>query len=201
MDATLLTEYLQHIPIKYWFGAVGIGTFFFGESIIVTAFVFTTTQQLSFQNTFLAAFIGTVAADLFWYFIATSVLHKTRLHHFIQKKAPSTSLHSIFWVADRYPYSALLFIKFLVGIRIALAMAIIIRTKISLGKFMFFDSIGAIIFISLLGVIGRIAGSSLVLATSIYETIATGILSIIIISVILHFLSHRLLTFIKARSS
>ena len=192
MDITTITQSLTQIQPEYWYGAIFLGTFFLGESVIISAFIFATLQPASMPLVILATLFGTITADLFWYFVATHILSKTRLKNLLQKK-PSQDMSSLLSIADRNPYIVLLFIKFFTGIRIILTITLISRVNLSFKKYLLFDSIGALIFIIILGSISSLSGESITSATSPYKILTTILFTIIGFSIVFHIASRMIL--------
>lgn len=188
MDTSSLLQFITNIPPEYWYGVIFLGTFLLGENVIIAAFVFTATHPSLFPITFLMTLCGTLAADIFWYLIAIHVISKTRLKNVLRKKSSDTTLGPILRIADHHPYLLLLGIKFLAGIRLFLSLSIITRTRLSFRQFLFFDTLGATIFIALLSALGWFA-STRVSAVSVYSTITTALIATVTLSLALHILS------------
>lgn len=187
MDTGLI-QFITNIPPEYWYGMIFLGTFLLGENIIIAAFVFTATHPSLFPGTLLMTLCGTLTADIFWYLIAIHVISKTRLKNILKKKSSDTALGPILRIADRHPYLLLLCIKFLAGVRLFLSLSIITRTHMSFRQFLFFDTLGAIIFITLLSTLGWFA-STQASAVSVYSTITTALIATATLSLTLHILS------------
>ena len=73
----LETNILQWLT-TYGVPATFIGSFFFGEAIILTSAVLTFRLGWSVTAIFTAAFLGTVISDLVWYSMGKKILHFSR---------------------------------------------------------------------------------------------------------------------------
>ncbi|USN88739.1 MAG: hypothetical protein H6780_04605 [Candidatus Nomurabacteria bacterium] len=97
-------------------------------------------------------FLGSLSADVFWYgvtrFTAWSWLKDWFQKRELTKTKPAKQ--SFFALADKYPYVLLLFIKFMVGMRLVLTIYVVAKHQIPFAKYLFFNVLANVLFIGTL---------------------------------------------------
>ncbi|MBP6975521.1 MAG: hypothetical protein KBB51_01680 [Candidatus Moranbacteria bacterium] len=189
---TLLTQLINDVQPEYWYAFVFFGTFLLGENVIIAAFIFAATQPNIFLGTITFVLLATLATDIFWYLMAVHVISKTSIKTFFERKCTAANGEPLPWhIIYRYPASLLFIIKFLVGIRILLSVSIVLKTRISFRKFLLFDALGAVFFIAILGSVSWLIGTGI--NPSAHHILTTIIFTVVIVSLLLHWLSRTLL--------
>ena len=95
----------------YQLPAVFLGSFLFGETVIITAAFLSAHGVWSIPNVFLFAFLGTTTADTLWFLFGQRVLQ--RFHRWKKTaRAGSPLLEAVQKKTGGRPFLILLFIKF-----------------------------------------------------------------------------------------
>lgn len=183
---TFLTQLIQEgVQSEYWYTVVFLGTFLLGENMILATSIVAATQPYIFPSTFAIELLATLSADIFWYLMAVHVVAKTRFNNLFEKINAYTEKTP--WHIASSPVLLLLIIKFLVGVRILLLVSIVLKTKLSFIEFLFLNTLGVILFVTVINGIGWLIGSGI--HPSAYHIFTAIVLSIITLSLLLHLLS------------
>ena len=165
--------------------AVFLAVLFFGETAVLVAIVLSEQDVLVLGDVLLFALLGTVVADVFWFTVGKSFPLR-----FIPKRVTRVMLDPIqeFFghVTHNRTFLSIFLLKFFVGIRLA-GILFFARTKISYVRFLLYDTLGSLLYIGVLTVIGVILGRVIQDVTSahhIFASIVTGLLFIFILSYI-----------------
>lgn len=148
----VIINYLQ----AYQLPAIFAGSFFFGETVVISAAFLAGQKLWSVYNVFWLCFLGTIISDSMWFFLGKKFEQKIDKHekHGSRYKKVIAKINRI--VGDRI-FLALLFIKFLYGTRI-LTIFYITTRKVSFWKFTIFNSIGTTIWLVVIIGAGYLAG-------------------------------------------
>jgi len=163
---------------------VAVSVFFLGENAALAIFALAGLGFISPVEAFLWAFVGSLLSDVFWFFIAEFVLRK----HYEKrvKEAKQEESNRFFMrLIDNHFFWMLIFIKFMVGIRLILTIYIVLKNKIPFWKKVLLDSIGTFLFMGALFPVGWYLGKGNSESLSIeqgLERIITGIVLLIVIS-------------------
>ena len=175
----LLTTY--HIP------AVLAGTFFFGESVVITSAYLAIQLGWPIAEVFLAAFAGTVISDTFWFFLGSFLQKRfSKSEKFQHKREKAGEFFSR--LAGTRPFLVLLYIKFLYGSIIAMILYLATR-KVSLSTFTLFNSLGALIWLLVIIPIGVFAAKGTPGALSAFDVLKIGALVLLASWIAFHFIS------------
>jgi membrane protein DedA with SNARE-associated domain len=132
--------------------AAWLAAFFTGEGggILVLAYALEGTIDTSVALVFI--FLGSLSADMFWYLVTASTLRPWFEKYFKKAsvKEPKKVSLPVLEYAKRHPYSVLLLIKFLVGLRLVLTIYIAARKDIPFGKYFVCNIIANILFVAAL---------------------------------------------------
>jgi membrane protein DedA with SNARE-associated domain len=162
--------------------SVALGAFLLGEIAILTAFILSAQGLLSFEMVFVFSIIGFLCADLFWYLFGRFIL--TFLHQWERyEKAAAPVEKFLHHTVGRHLFLSLIFIKFLYGARL-IVMVYLALKKVPFRVFVLFDTLGLIIFIGILAVIGWLVGRGIYNLLPAYHTFTT-IVAAVVISVII----------------
>lgn len=169
----------------YQLPAIFLGSFFFGETVIIAAGFLYAQGLWSLPNILLLAFAGTILSDSMWFLFGGRILP------FIEKKTKHKEktdklLKSIEKFVGEKPFLSLLFIKFLYGTRIFTIIYLSIR-KIKLLTFITFDTIGTLIWLFVVVGIGWLAGKSVVNLVPFLDKIQYSLLFLVFIIILLRF--------------
>ena len=96
-------------------------------------------------------FLGSLTADMFWYLVTISTLRpwiEKRFHKSTEVQAKSHA--SLFSLARTHPYTVLILIKFLVGLRLLLTVYIASRTDIPFRRYFICNVIANVLFVGTL---------------------------------------------------
>ena len=140
-------------------GAVFVGTFLLGESVILAAAAMA--GQGTWPVTWVAgwAFAGTVISDVAWFTAANRGIAALGRNPERARKLDVHARRLDRWTGAR-PCRALLFIKFVYGTRI-LSIAYLSLRKVSRRRFASFDAAGTAIWLAVIIPIGYLAGRGL----------------------------------------
>lgn len=155
MDNTTIIHFLT----AYQYPAIFIGSFFFGESVIITAAFLAGQGIWSVQAVFWLALIGTIVSDSIWFLFGQSIIRSLKYWQRMLSKYEQY-LQKIERLTGNKPFLALLFIKFLYGTRILTILYMSVR-KMSYGRFLLFNTIGTIFWLVTMVAIGWLAGKGI----------------------------------------
>lgn len=161
----------------YQLPAVFVGSFCFGETVIIAAAFLSAQGLWSIDSVFWLALAGTLLSDTLWFWFGQTILIRLqRWERYKQKTAQL--LKALERPIGRRPFLVLLFIKFLYGTRI-LTIIYLSTRKLSLSTFILFDTIGTTIWlITMLGV-GWLAGTSIMNLLPTLNTVQYAVLIVI----------------------
>lgn len=140
---------------KYQLIIVFVGSFFLGESVIISCGFLAAQGILNMPYVFILAFLGTVISDSLWFCCGKLIFWKKK--NFIDDKKYNKLVKRIDQITGKKQFWALLFIKFLYGTRILTIIYLSIR-RIKFSIFTFFNSLGTILWLSVVLTIGWLAG-------------------------------------------
>lgn len=135
-----------------------------GETVILAAVIVATQGEWSLTEVVLWCFVGTVASDALWFRLA-GVVDARWLQ---RREASARQRRAVAWLRRRTgerPHLALLFIKFLYGSRFLMLVYLATR-RLSLRRFLLFDSVGAAVWLAVLVPIGWLLGHGLMTAAA-----------------------------------
>ncbi|HWO07561.1 MAG TPA: VTT domain-containing protein [Candidatus Paceibacterota bacterium] len=171
----LLNAY--QLPTVFW------GAFFFGDSVILTAAYLA--GQLGWQPLpiFLAAFLGTAAADTLWFLGGVVLSRRFASSTFLLREREKASA-LVQKLTGRNPLYALILVKFLYGTRIAMILYTAAR-RIPFHLFSLYNSVGILVWLAIFFPLGYFAGKGLGAALPDSGVIQTAIVVFIISAVIM----------------
>jgi membrane protein DedA with SNARE-associated domain len=167
-----------------------LGSFFFGESVIIPAAALASQGIWSPLNVLVYAYLGTLASDSSWFFLGKIIdklgaRWRTWYEH-LAKKIPPKLARTL----EQRPFLTYAFVKFLYGWRIAFIVFISLE-RTPFKRFLLHNAIGILPWLLVVGSIGWIAGESaarFILENTAY--LAGGLLLLIVIfKLCTHFLT------------
>jgi hypothetical protein len=165
-------------------------TLFLGESGALPVFLLSFQGFMHPASAAFFVFLGSMTADLFWYFMTVSAIRPWYLK-FLAKKLSAEESRPFIISAEKYPYLMLVLIKFFVGIRLFLTIHIVTKKNISFHTYFVCNLLANILFVAVLFFLTWIlnAGTESFFSKKVYGTyrfiVLTG--SVLIAG---HFLLH-----------
>ena len=136
----ILLGYLNQYQILVIF----IGTFLFGDTIVISLAFFAEQGALSLSSLIIFGFLGTVISDSIWFFMSKYLceIKYIKKKIFQNKKLVKT----VDKLTGKKPLLFLIFAKFLYGTRIIFIIYLSIK-KLKYLKFLLYNSIGTVIWL------------------------------------------------------
>lgn len=168
---------LEELISTYGYAAIGIGTFFEGETILVLGGFAAHRSYLELPWVIVSAFLGTLFGDQLYFYIG-HIKGKSAIEKRPHWKAKSAKVLALL---DKYPVWFIIGFRFIYGLR-TITPFLIGASNISPKRFLVFNIIGASIWSVTFGVLGYLFGSALeIIIGNIkkYELLVFAILSLI----------------------
>lgn len=162
-----------------------LGSFFFGETVIISAAYATAQGVWSLPMVYIVAFIGTITADIIWFLGGQRLAHLTKRWARYQTQYEKLIV-AIQKITHGRPFLIMLVIKFLYGTRI-LTILFLSTSHVRLRTFILFDCIGTLIWLAVMISIGWLAGKSIINIVPFLNTIEFAVTLVIIILVAIRF--------------
>ncbi len=159
-----------------------IASFFLGENVTIPAFVLANQGYVSIWVVLVATYLASLCADIFWYGICYFFFKKFDLEKWYNKTHISNQRIYKF-ILEKHTFVSITFIKFLVGLRLILTLALILIKKFSFKKFVLFSALSNIVLIAGLSILGLLISHGLNLLP-IYRGVSS-IVTIVIISLLI----------------
>ena len=163
----------------YQLPAIFIGSFFFGETVIITAAFLSAQGIWAPGNVFWLSLAGTMASDSLWFLFGHYVFTLLGKWEAYKDKYAKFALR-LEKISGRRPFLALLFIKFLYGTRILTIIYLSLR-KISFGTFTLFNAIGTVIWLSVIIPIGWLTGKGIADFVPIFNKLEYGLIFLVLV--------------------
>ena len=168
--------------IDHQFPAIFLGAVFLGETIILSAAYLAGQGMWSITTVFWLAMLGTVLSDVAWFLFGQSIFSATK--RWREKQLSSERLlKKLESITGSRPFLALLFIKFLYGTRI-LTIVYLSARKIRPWKFIFFDTLGTIIWLVVMLTVGWLAGRGVSNIISVVDKTEYALLVLVVIIIL-----------------
>lgn len=164
--------------------AIFISVFLFGEAAIFVSLLLSQQGLISLTLVFIYAVIGTLSADVFWFFVGR-YFPKQMIPDFM-KRTVLDSAYSFFksLTKDKF-FLSLLFLKFFVGIRLAIILYIA-RQKITFVRFFIYDALGTVIYMFLVTILTLGFGKAIEKVVPSYHVSVSIIVGLLLV----YFISH-----------
>jgi len=166
----------------YQLPAVFLGSFFFGETVILTAAFLAGQGIWSLESVFWLSLAGTVISDSLWFLLGRTFFIFTKRWEKFQSKYQSFLL-KLEKMSGQKPFLALLFIKFLYGTRILTIIYLSIR-KLNFGTFLFFNTVGTVIWLLVMVSVGWLIGMGVANAGEIFRRVEYVITALVLLIVL-----------------
>lgn len=171
-------ETIVGLLTEYRLFATFVGSFFFGDSVIITVAYLAGQLAWPVVPVFLAAFTGAVGSDILWFLFGVFLKrHGHRIRVLERQRAQAA--HLLGRLTGEHPHMALVYIKFLYGARIAMILYVAIR-GISFRDFMIYNSLGILAWFAIFFPAGYLAGLGIARAFPFVGAIETGIIVLIV---------------------
>lgn len=172
---TLATLYAYEFPALFF------GGFFLGETVIIPAAFLAGQDILSLYSVFGVTFLGTIIADMLWFFAGPSLFRFAHRFEWIAARSESVLSGVQALYADQ-PFRALLASKFVYGTRI-LTIIYLSFEKVSAIRFLIVNLISTFVWLVAIVAIGWLAGKSIVNLVPFVSDVAYALLVVVILIV------------------
>jgi membrane protein DedA with SNARE-associated domain len=153
------TGFLIEILTLYQMPALFLGSFFFGETVVLAAAVLSAQGLWSCWTIFWLSLLGTLASDALWFLYGQKIL--SFFHRWEKYKSGSEKfLRTLEKLTGARPHLALLWIKAVYGVRIFTIIYLSVR-KVDFWRFILLDTIGSAWWLGIIILFGRLAGRSI----------------------------------------
>lgn len=166
---------LNHYPAV----TVIVGTFLLGENVALAVFALSAQGYIDPVSAIIFVFIGSMSADIFWFFMTEFVIRKYYEEHFTKKATKGEHKQFLIKLIDKYFFWVLILIKFLIGMRLILTIYIVLKNRIPFWRKVMLDAVGTVLLFTVLFPVGWFFGKGVSSVLSIQRG-ATGIISIIV---------------------
>jgi membrane protein DedA with SNARE-associated domain len=190
MEQGFVTELIESLRILLEHHGVlttVVSVFFLGENAAIAIFALSAQGFIHPVTAVLSAFTGSILSDIFWFFIAERYLRHSYDEHLAKATAKKSSRFFIRLV-DTHFFLVLIFIKFLIGMRLVLTLYIVLKNKIPFWKKIILNAIGTTFFLGAIFPVGWYLGKGFSNALSVQHGIAyvlTVIVAIMITATVL----------------
>jgi len=134
-----LPHWVSVIPLL---PAIFVGTFFFGETVVLAGIVLAAAGRLPVTTLFTLALLGTLASDVVWFYFGQRLVRQARRWPRLQQRYDQ-AMEAVQQAEGKRPrFHYLLFFKFVYGIRIVTIVYTSLR-RISLRRFLVLDALGS----------------------------------------------------------
>jgi len=174
---TLVFEFLR----LYQLPLVFIGAFLFGETVIISAAFLASQGAMSIFYVALLAFLGTVISDSLWFYFGNYLFWQRK--YLIDNDKYQWVIDQIRQKTGNKSFLALLFIKFLYGTRV-LTIIYLSTQKLKFRTFLLFNSLGTMIWLSVILPIGWLAGKGIANFVSLLNKIEYLLIALVIFVII-----------------
>ncbi|MCA9358985.1 VTT domain-containing protein [Candidatus Kaiserbacteria bacterium] len=174
---------------QYGIVVQSIAVFLFGEAAVIISLLLTQQGLVGLKEIFIASMIGSLAADIFWFFIGRYYPQQT-----IPESLKRKLLHPVNDVFTNFInnriFLSLIFLKFFFGVRLIIILYFA-RHSISWGKFLVYNFFGTLIYMFVLTVLCVFLGKFINNFLPTFHAL-TSVLSGILIIVLLSMLTKHL---------
>lgn len=149
---------IEQLLTSYQFIFILVGSFLFGETIIITAAFLSTKMGWSPLSVFLLSFLGTITSDVCWFILGKYFSDSVKDSKFWKNKYPKKRTLVKGIVVN--PKIALFYYKFLYGFRV-LSIFYVADMGMTTADFVLFNSLGTFIWLIIIISIGWFAGKGI----------------------------------------
>ena len=153
-----------------------VGVFFFGEVVVLSSFILAAQGFVSIPVVFVAALLGTLLADFFWFFMGryVSIVRNSKMCRAVKVVYDK---QKEFFLS--HPAVVLLVINFMYGFRWS-TIVYYASTSMTLRRYVLLDTLGSAVYVIILGVVGVVTGRGLYNLVEIYHSITLIVLAIVV---------------------
>lgn len=148
---------LEYLVSTYGYLAIFLGTFFEGETILVVGGFIAHLGYLKLPYVMVTAFIGSFSGDQF-FFILGRLKGQPLLSKFKRAQKRVDKIHLFL---ERYNDLIMVGFRFVYGIRVLTPLVLGMNRKINAGRFVLFNTIGAIVWSVVISIGGYLFGEAL----------------------------------------
>lgn len=144
--------------------AVIVGTFFLGESAMLASFALSAQGFINPLKAIVYVFIGSMAADIFWFFMTEYVFrphYESYLVKRLKKAEDNENERFIMRLIDKHFFWTLIFIKFLMGMRLILTIYIVLKNRIPFYQKVAIDAVGTVLYLAVIFPAGWFLGKGI----------------------------------------
>lgn len=174
-----------------------IGTFLLGENAALAIFALSAQGYINPIKAIVSVFIGSMAADSFWFFI-TEYVFRSHYERKFNKESKDENHQFMIRLIDKHFFWVLIFIKFLVGMRLFLTVYIVLKNRIPFFRKVLLDAVGTVLFLAVIFPVGWFFGKGVSSALSVEKRVS-DILSIIVLVIAFGVILPRIITYILKR--
>lgn len=177
---------IEQLLTSYQLIFILVGSFLFGETIIITAAFLSTKMGWSPISVFLLSFLGTISSDVCWFVLGKYFSDSVKESKFWRNKYPKkrTLVRKI--VIN--PKIALFYYKFLYGFRV-LSILYVAGMGMTTRNFVLFNSLGVFIWLVVIISIGWFAGKGLLNVLPYVSSIEYYIFIVVLLLIAVRILS------------
>lgn len=191
------TNFFIEILTLYQMPALFVGSFLFGETVILAAAFLSSQGLWSVWTIFWLSLLGTLASDALWFLYGQKIL--TFFHRWEKYRRGSEKfLRALEKLTGSRPERSLLLVKAVYGVRIFTIIYLSIR-KVDFRTFIILDAIGSTWWLGVIILFGRLAGNSIGTIDNLEYAAAAIVLIIIIWRLIFTWISRRALREIEEK--
>lgn len=199
---SLILHVMQDALELHAVATVTIGTFLLGENAALAAFALSAQGYINPVLAVLCVFIGSMLADIFWFFMTEYVIRRYYEERFekrlVKAEQKDDEKRFIITLIDKHFFWVLIFIKFLMGMRLLLTIYIVLKNRIPFHKKVILDAIGTVLFLGILFPVGWFFGKGVSSALAVEQGFIS-FLSIIVFIMLFGAFSHRIVMFFLKR--
>jgi membrane protein DedA with SNARE-associated domain len=174
--------------------AVLVGTFLLGENAALASFALSAQGYIHPVKAVLFVFIGSMLADIFWFFV-TEYIFRKKYEKYPDVKPKNDTEKMLMNLVDHHFFWILIFIKFLIGMRLFLTVYIVLKNKIPFFRKVILDAVGTVIFLLVIFPAGWFFGKGVSSIISLSGGFM-GVVSILVFVVLFAVISPHLIVFI-----
>lgn len=178
--------------MTYHQAAVVVGSFFFGEAVIVTAAYLAAKFNWPLFPLFAAAFAGTLVSDILWFMAGHMLFVRLQLWQRYEQRYHKI-ISAIERITGKRLFLCLLYIKFLYGTRI-LTLLYLSWRKLPFSQFLIYNSLGTALWLVVILSIGWVTGKgiiNLIPAAATLQYVLLGVVVLFVISKLFAYWIHR----------
>lgn len=179
MDDSVIISFLT----QYKLVAIFLGSFFFGEAVVLAATFLSAEGLWSPGIVFSLSFLGTIAADTVWFLLGRKLITFASRWEWVRARY-AAYLEKFVKKEQRDLLPHFLFFKFLYGTRIITIIFVSLK-QMRLGRFIFLDSLGTIVWLIVLIATGWLTWKGAASALPILHNLEYALVAVVIFVVLL----------------